>query len=111
MFIVFVLSLLVIAFAIYVNWLLYTKAGYPGWASIVPIYNLYILCKIVTGKGILLLLAFIPFVNAIFYIYLCIKLATAFGKGIGFGIGIIFLPIIFVPMLALGDATYVGPVE
>jgi hypothetical protein len=90
-------------------WKVFTKAGQPGWASIIPIYNLYIWCKIVGRPGWWVILMFIPFVNFIIGIILCIDMAKSFGKGVGFGIGLILLGIIFWPILGFGSAQYQGP--
>jgi hypothetical protein len=51
----------------------------------------------------------IPFVNFIVAIILCIDLAKSFGKGVGFGIGIALLGVIFLPILGFGSAQYEGP--
>jgi uncharacterized membrane protein YhaH (DUF805 family) len=91
-------------------WKIYTKAGQPGWAAIIPIYNLYIWCKIVGRPWWWILLMLIPFVNFIIGIILCIDLAKSFGKGVGFGLGLVFLGIIFFPILGFGSAQYQGPV-
>ena len=90
-------------------WKIFTKAGQPGWASLIPIYNIYVWCKIVGRPGWWVLLFFIPFVNFVIAIILGIDLAKSFGKGVGFGIGIILLGIIFLPILAFSGATYQGP--
>jgi len=90
-------------------WKVFTKAGEPGWASIIPIYNLYIWCKIVGRPWWWILLMLIPFVNFIVAIILCIDLAKSFGKGVGFGIGLALLGIIFFPILGFGSAQYQGP--
>lgn len=89
-------------------WKMFTKAGQPGWASIVPIYNTIILIKMANLSMIYLLFLCIPFLNiyAIFKIY--IEIAHKFGKSSGYGVGMIFLSVIFIPMLAFGDATYDG---
>ncbi len=79
-------------------WKVFVKAGQPGWASI-PIYNLYVWCKIVGRPGWWIILMLIPFVNIIVGIVLCIDMAKSFGKGAGFGIGLAFLGIIFLPIL------------
>lgn len=89
-------------------WMIYKKAGEPGWASIVPFYNNYVLFKITWGDGWKFLLLLIPIVNAVVSIITQIKLARAFGKGGGFAIGLIFLPFIFIPVLALDDSEYIG---
>ena len=90
-------------------WKIFTKAGQPGWASIIPIYNWYILCKIVGRPGWWVILLLIPFVNFIVGIVLCIDLAKSFGKGVGFGIGLVLLSVIFFPILGFGSAQYQGP--
>jgi len=90
-------------------WKVYAKAGQPGWAAIVPIYNCVILLKIV-GKPIWwLILLLIPFVNFVILIIVYIALAKSFGKGAGFGIGLVLLGFIFFPILGFGDAKYLGP--
>ena len=88
-------------------WKIFAKAGQPGWAAIIPIYNYIVWCKIVGRPLWWVLLFFICF--PIVFIILCIDLAKRFGKGAGFGLGLVFLSIIFFPMLAFGSATYVGP--
>jgi hypothetical protein len=90
-------------------WKVFTKASQPGWASIIPIYNWYVLCKIVGRPGWWVILLLIPFVNFIVGIVLCIDLAKSFGKGVGFGIGLILLSVIFFPILGFGSAQYQGP--
>lgn len=89
-------------------WKIYTKAGKPGWASIIPIYNIIVLIQIAGLSMMYLLFFFVPILNiyAIFKIY--IEVAHKFGKSTGFGVGMIFLNIIFMPMLAFGSATYEG---
>ena len=91
------------------NWKIFTKAGEAGWKSLIPFYNLYVLCKIVDGKGIKFLLLLIPIVDIVYLIILDIRMAKAFGKGTGFAVGLIFLPNIFTLILGFGDAQYVGP--
>ena len=89
-------------------WKVFTKAGEPGWAVIVPIYNLIVLLKI-AGKPVWwIILLIIPFVNFIILILVALGVAKAFGKGAGFGIGLAFLGPIFYPILGFGDAKYVG---
>ena len=72
-------------------WKIFSKAGQPGWAAIIPIYNWIVWCKIVGRPWWWILLLLIPFVNLIILIILMIDLAKRFGKGVGFGIGLIFL--------------------
>lgn len=89
-------------------WKVFTKAGQPGWASLIPIYNIYIMCKIAGRPGWWVLLMFIPLVNIIIAIILLIDISKSFGMGVGFGLGLIFLGIIFWPILGFGSATYQG---
>lgn len=89
-------------------WKIFAKAGKPGWASIVPIYNLYVLYEISWGKGIYFLLLLIPVVNGFIGILTMYKLGQNFGKSTGFIIGMILLPIVFMPLLAFGDSAFVG---
>lgn len=87
-------------------WKVFTKAGEPGWASIVPIYNAIVLLKIAGKPGWWIFLLFIPLVNIVILIMVSIDLAANFGKGVGFGLGLAFLGAIFYPILGFGDARY-----
>jgi len=105
-------NLFVLAIGIFLliaMWKMFVKAGKPGWAVIIPIYNTYVLLEIVGRPTWWLLMFYIPFVNAVFGIIVGIDLAKSFGKDSGFGIGLIFLAPIFIPILGFGDAQYVGP--
>jgi ABC-type sulfate transport system permease subunit len=90
-------------------WVIFTKAGQPGWAAIVPIYNAVVLLQIVGRPIWWVVLLLIPFVNFIVGILVSIDLAKSFGKGAGFGIGLVVLGFVFAPILAFGDARYQGP--
>lgn len=98
----------VVIFMIAAMWKVFSKAGQPGWAAIIPIYNIYVLCKVAGRPGWWVILMLIPLVNFIIMIILCIDIAKAFGKGTGFGIGLLFLGIIFWPILGFGSAQYRG---
>jgi hypothetical protein len=89
-------------------WKVFTKAAQPGWACLVPFYNIYILCKIAGRPGWWLLLFCVPLANFVINIIVSIDVAKQFGKGTGFGIGLAFLPFIFYPILGFGSATYGG---
>lgn len=95
-------------FMIVTMWKLFTKAGQPGWATLIPIYNAYVMLKISGKPGWWLILLFIPLINLIISIMALIGLARNFGKGGGFAIGLLLLPIIFYPILAFGDDEYQG---
>jgi hypothetical protein len=98
------------------QWKIFTKAGEAGWKSLIPIYNLVIMYKIVGLSPWLLLIyltAVIPVVGYIAILILSIvsmvKLGKAFGKGTGFIVGLIFLTPIFQMILGFGSSTYEGP--
>lgn len=90
-------------------WKVFEKAGQPGWAAIIPIYNVYILCKIGGKPGWWVILLCIPLVNVIFAIWLTNMVSKSFGKDEGFTVGLLLLGFIFYPILAFGDAKYIGP--
>ncbi|MEM9372982.1 MAG: DUF5684 domain-containing protein [Planctomycetota bacterium] len=109
---------LLVVFAIYIGviilviagwWTTFTKAGQPGWGAIIPIYNTYLLCKIGGRPGWWVILLLIPYLNFIFYIIVMIDIAKAFGRGIGFGVGLILLNPIFMCILGFGSSEYQGP--
>ena len=117
------------------NWNIFTKAGEAGWKSIIPVYSDYISYKIAwqpsyfwlvfvlgiitsvangmadpygTNTTILLIVSLIRIILAIISILYCIKLSRAFGHGIGFAIGLIFLQPIFMLILGFGNDPYYG---
>lgn len=102
--VMFVLMLVVIAGM----WKVFTKAGQPGWACLIPIYNIVVLLQIVNKPIWWVILLFIPLVNLVIMIMVSIELAKAFNKGTGFGVGLLFLPMIFYPILGFSDAQYQG---
>jgi hypothetical protein len=104
-----IISLAIAVLIIAAMWKVFTKAGQPGWACLIPIYNLYVLCKIAGRPGWWLLLMLIPIVNFIILIILCIDIAKSFGNGVGFGLGLAILGFIFWPILGFGSAQYQGP--
>lgn len=91
-------------------WKVFTKAGKPGWAAIIPIYNIIVLLEIVGRPLWWIVLYLIPFVNFVVSIIVAIDVAKAFGKDTAFGIGLAFLSPIFYPILGFGSARYIGPV-
>jgi hypothetical protein len=93
-------------FGILTMWKIFTKAGEPGWAAIVPIYNFIVLLKIAGKPAWWFILMLLPFVNIVILAMVCISLAKNFGKSAGFGWGLFLLGIIFGPILAFGDARY-----
>ena len=93
-------------FFIFCSWRIFTKAGQKGWKCLIPIYNILIQLDIARQPRIWLLYMCIPFVNIYFAIKHIHGLSVAFGKDVGFTAGLIFLPFIFIPILALGSAQY-----
>ena len=87
-------------------WKIFEKAGHPGWAAIIPIYNMYIITKIAGKEWWWLLLLLIPIVNIVIAIILYIAVSEKFGKGAGFAVGLVFLPFIFAMIVGFGDAEY-----
>lgn len=104
-----ILYLALIVFLIVTMWKIFTKAGKPGWASIIPIYNVFVMLDIAGKPAWWFLLFLIPFVNFIVGILVIAGIATNFGKGGGFVVGMILLPIVFYPILAFGSAQYSKP--
>ncbi|WP_375561700.1 DUF5684 domain-containing protein [Bernardetia sp. OM2101] len=103
-----VIYLGLIVFFIATYWKIFEKAGKPGWASLIPIYSSLVFMEIINKPKIWVLYMFIPFVGLYWAILSVVEFAKVFGKDTGFAIGIIFLPIVFLPMLAFGDAQYQG---
>jgi uncharacterized membrane protein YoaK (UPF0700 family) len=85
-------------------WKVFEKAGKPGWAAIVPIYNLIVLLEIAGKPAWWVILLLIPFVNIVVAIIMVLAIAKNFGKGAGFAIGLLLLGPIFYAILAWGDA-------
>ena len=90
------------------SWFIFQKAGRPGWAAIIPIYNVLVLLEIVGKPWWWLLLLLVPLVNIVIGILLTHELSKAFGKSGWYTVGLVFLPFIFYPLLAFGDAKYRG---
>lgn len=104
------LYLAFVVFMVVVMWKTFAKAGKPGWASLIPIYNTYVLLQIVGRPWWWLLLMLVPFVNIVVAIIVTNDLAKSFGKDVMWTVGLLLLPIVFYPMLAFGSAKYGGPV-
>ena len=89
-------------------WKVFVKAGVPGWHSLIPILNIYDLCKIGLRDSVGLFTV-LSILLPIVLIYPCLKIAKAFGKGTGFGILLFLFSFIGYPILGFGDAEYLGP--
>ena len=100
-----VVSLVVIAG----NWKVYSKAGKPGWACIIPVYNMVVLLEIVGRPIWWIVLLLIPCVNIVVLVILFVDLAKSFGKDGAFAAGLVLLSPIFILILGFGSAEYQGP--
>ena len=103
-----IISLALGVLLIVAMWVIFKKAGKPGWAAIVPFYNIYVMYEITWGSGWRFLMLLIPLYNIILAIQTQVKLAKAFGKSGGFAVGLIFLTYVFYPVLAFGGSVYQG---
>ncbi len=103
-----VIYLAIILLMLISQWKVYTKAGKPGWAVIIPIYNIIVLLEIVDKPIWWFILMLIPFVNLVILIIVSLELAKKFGQSAGFAVGLILLPVIFYPILGFGSARYQG---
>lgn len=100
----------IIAFYIICLWKIFVKAGRPGWAAIIPFYNIFVEIEITGLPWWVFLLVFIPGANAVALILISINFANVFGKSTGFAVGLIFLGFVFIPILAFDDSKYTAPV-
>jgi hypothetical protein len=105
-----VLCSLVLALIIVIaQWKVFTKAGQPGWACLIPVYNCYIMTKIAGKPWWWILMFLIPFVNLVYAIWLTNMISKSFGKDEAFTVGLLLLGIVFWPILGFGDSKYQGP--
>ena len=106
--IVVLIELLIVIAAIAGIWKTFEKAGKPGWAAIVPIYNIIVMLEI-AGKPLWWIVLFlIPIANLVVAILVGIAIAEKFGKGAGFGVGLALLSFVFYPLIGFGDAQFTG---
>jgi hypothetical protein len=105
---IIIFALMVTVIEIVGAWYMFEKAGEPGWAAIIPIYNYLIAIKIAGKQWWYILLMLIPLVNLVVYIIILNGLAKNFGKGTGFTVGLFFFRFIFIPILGFGNAVYIG---
>lgn len=111
--IMMIISLIVAVLSLVCMWKIFVKAGYEGWKAIIPFYNTYLLFEMTWGNGWLMLtmfLSIIPIIGSIAVLVILVmtyyKLSLHFGKGAGFTVGLLLVPIVFLPLLAFGDAEY-----
>ena len=106
---VLIVYLIIAIVEIVAMWKLFTKAGQPGWASIIPIYNIVVFFKVIhLDWWHILIMLFVPFASVVYGILMPYKLAKVFGKGTGFAILTVLFEPIMLPILAFGSAQYEG---
>ncbi len=106
---VMIFCLVIGIIGIVATWRVFEKAGQPGWAAIIPIYNIYVMTKIAGKPGWWVLMFIVPFANIYFAVWLTNMISKSFGKDEGFTAGLILLGFIFWPILGFGPAKYLGP--
>ena len=107
----FLIALVVGVFMVAAMWRVFTKAGQPGWGVLIPFYNVVLMLRIAGKPGWWLIFFFIPVINLVVQIVMTIDIARNFGRSGWFAAGLIFLPIIFFPILAFGESVYIGGKE
>ena len=118
---VMIFYVIVLVLMIVSMWIIFSKAGKPGWAAIIPVYNIIVFVQVAQkGWGWILvfllswILMFIPILGWIAYPILMLVaiiivdngISKSFGQGAGFTVGLVLLPMIFFPILAFGNASY-----
>ena len=104
-----IFQLAILAFFVWVFWRIFEKAGRPGWASLIPIYNVVVLLQIVGRPVWWIVLLLIPLVNLVVGFVLALDLSRSFGHDVAFALGLFFLGFVFYPLLAFGGDIYEGP--
>jgi hypothetical protein len=105
-----IIYLAFIVFAVVVMWKVFVKAGQPGWAAIIPIYNIYVWLKVAGRPGWWLILFLIPIVNIVMALIVSMDISKSFGKDSVFGVvGLWLFSLIGYAILAFGGAQYRGP--
>lgn len=102
------ICLAVMVFMIISRWRVFKKAGLPGWGILIPVYNLVLMFKLggLSGRRVLSIL--FPPLLIIMMIINCFNIAEKFGKHWTYGLGLILVKIVFVPMIAFDDSKYLG---
>ena len=104
MVIMWIISIIIGVIGIVSLWKIFKKAGKPGWAALIPFYNYYVMCEIAEKQWWHVLLLFVPIaqIYSLFVVY--DGVSKKFGKSTGFSVGMLFLPYVFLPILAFSDA-------
>ncbi|SRR6266540_851370 len=104
-----VVGIILFLWSVIAFWKVFEKAKQPGWAAIIPFYNLYIMLKIVGRPGWWIILYIIPLVNIITHIVVANDFAKAFGKSAAFGFfGLWLFSLVGFTILGFGSAQYKG---
>ena len=103
---VLLLELAIVAFLLAALWKIVAKAGEPGWSGIIPIYNMFVLAKIAQKPMWWGALVLIPLAGIVFQVWIWNRVVKRFGYSEGFTVGIVLLPIIFIPILGFGSKQY-----
>lgn len=103
------LGLIVFILGVVGLWRIFVKAGEKGWAAIIPIYDIWVLLRVVGKPGWWLILFFIPFVQIVAWFLVALELAKSFDKGTGYAIGTFLFPYFFFLILGFSDSKYFGP--
>ncbi len=104
-----IVYLAIVVLYVAATWVIFAKAGKPGWAAIIPIYSTIVLLQVAGRPVWWIILFLIPIVNIVFAIITLNDLSKSFGHGVGYTLGLTFLSIIFFPILAFGGSQYIGP--
>ena len=87
-------------------WKIFEKANQPGWGALIPIYNMILALRVAGKPGWWVILMFVPLVSFVIWILVAAGIARNFGKGVGYTLGLIFVPVAFIPLLGFGNAEY-----
>ncbi len=93
------------------SWMIYEKAGRYGWAALVPIHKDIRMLEIAGKPGWWVFLYLVPILNIVIFVSMLIGLSKRFGHGIGFAMGLLFLPFVFFPILAFDKSVYSESIE
>jgi hypothetical protein len=103
-----IINLAIVVLILASLWQIFVKMGEDGWKSIIPIYNYVVLLQVVGRPVWWVILFFVPIANLVVLFLVWKDVAEGFGKGTGYAVGMLFLSFIFLPMLAFGDAQWMG---
>jgi MFS family permease len=102
----FTISIFISILYIAGNWMVFKKSNLPGWGALIPFYNLYLLCKVAKISPIFMVFFFIPIINLFAFLLIYLTISERFGKNTPFGLGLMFLGFIFLPVLGFGKSEY-----